>query len=61
VTEDALRRAVIFGSAMASFCVEKFSLDALRHLTDEQIRARVEAFRRLSHFEHEEAAVGDAA
>ncbi len=61
VTDDNLRRAVIFGSAMASFCVEKFSLDALRELTDEQIKTRVDAFRRLSQFEHEEAILGDTA
>lgn len=61
VTDANLRRAVIHGSAMASFCVEKFSLDALRDLTPEQIRDRVDAFRRLSHFEHEEVSLGDAA
>jgi fructose-1-phosphate kinase PfkB-like protein len=61
VTDANLRRAVIYGSAMASFCVEQFSLDALKDLSDEQIRDRVGAFRRLSHFEYEEAVVGNAA
>jgi len=61
VTDANLRRAVIHGSAMASFCVEQFSLDALRDLTQEQLHERVAAFRRLSHFEHEEVPLGDAA
>jgi len=59
VTEQNLRRAVIHGSAMASFCVEQFSLDAIKELSDEQIRRRVEAFRHLSHVEHEEVSLGD--
>ncbi len=57
--EASLRRAVIHGSAMASFCVEKFSLDALRDLTAERISARINAFRRLVHFEQDEVGIGD--
>jgi sugar/nucleoside kinase (ribokinase family) len=60
VNDQNLRRAVIHGSAMASFCVEKFSLDALKDLTAEQIRTRVDAFRNLSHFDHEEVSLDDA-
>ncbi len=54
VTEQNLRRAVIHGSALASFCVEQFSLDALKDLSPLDINARVDAFRRISHFEHDE-------
>ncbi len=61
VTDANLRRAVIYGSAMASFCVEQFSLDAIRDLSQEQIRERVESLKKLSHFEHEEVSLGDAA
>lgn len=61
VTDANLRRAVVYGSAMASFCVEQFSLDAIRDLSQEQIRERVDAFRKLSHFEHEEVSLGDTA
>ncbi len=46
--KDALKRAVIYGSAMASFCVEKFGPHRLVGLTDEEIRRRAEAFRELS-------------
>jgi sugar/nucleoside kinase (ribokinase family) len=61
ISEAALRRAVVYGSAMASFCVEQFSLDALKDLTEQQIRDRVGAFRRLSFFEHVEVEFGNTA
>ena len=46
-----LRRAVIYGSVLASFNVEAFSLERLRTLTKEEIRARYEIFRAMSSFE----------
>jgi sugar/nucleoside kinase (ribokinase family) len=49
--EAALRRAVIMGSTLASFCVEDFSLDRLRRLTRPEIEARYRLFRQLTHFE----------
>jgi sugar/nucleoside kinase (ribokinase family) len=49
--EQALRRAVIMGSTLASFCVEKFSLDRLLKLTRAEIDQRFGLFRRLTHFE----------
>lgn len=55
----ALRRAVIHGAAVASFTVERFSLDRLRSLTAEEVRGRVAQMRRLTHFDEE--AVLDAA
>ncbi len=45
------RRAIIFGSVLASFTVEKFSLDRLREITLNDIRERYRAFRALTHFE----------
>jgi sugar/nucleoside kinase (ribokinase family) len=42
-----MKRAVIYGSAMASFCVEKFSIEALKELTPEVIDARVKQFAAL--------------
>ena len=47
----ALRRAVIYGSVLASFNVEAFSLERLRTLTKEQIKARYEVFRAMSAFD----------
>jgi cytidine kinase len=46
-----LRRAVIYGSVLASFNVEAFSLERLRTLTMEEIRARYEVFRAMSSFD----------
>ena len=48
---DALRRAVIMGSTLASFCVEAFSLDRLLTLTRPEIDARFRLFKRLTTFE----------
>ncbi len=47
----ALRKAIIFGSVMASFNVEKFSLERLRELTFTEVRLRYNEFRRLTHFD----------
>jgi sugar/nucleoside kinase (ribokinase family) len=49
--EDSLRRAVIMGSTLASFCVEAFSLDRLLTLTRPEIDERFRLFKRLTHFE----------
>lgn len=46
-----LRQAVIYGSVVASFNVEAFSLDRLRRLTDEEIHDRYKMFRVMSQFE----------
>ncbi|HZS38724.1 MAG TPA: PfkB family carbohydrate kinase [Polyangia bacterium] len=48
---QAVRRAMFYGSVMASFCVEAFSLDRLRNLTQSEIEGRYRAFRDLTHFE----------
>ena len=47
----ALRRAVIMGRTLASFCVEAFSLDRLVRLTRPEIDARFRLFKELTHFE----------
>jgi sugar/nucleoside kinase (ribokinase family) len=49
--ERHLRRAIIYGSVMASYNVEAFSLDRLRSLTEAEISARSKAFKELTHFE----------
>ena len=46
-----LRQATVVGCVMASFCVEDFSLDALRELDHDQIEQRFEKFQRLVNFE----------
>lgn len=51
VTDKEFRRAIIFGSVLASFTVEKFSLDRLREISIADIQDRYQAFRTLTHFE----------
>jgi sugar/nucleoside kinase (ribokinase family) len=46
-----LRKAMIYGSVLASFCVEAFSLERLRKLTLEEINQRYELFKLMSQFE----------
>jgi sugar/nucleoside kinase (ribokinase family) len=46
-----LRKAMIYGSVMASFCVEAFSLERLRKLSMEEIASRYETFKLMSQFE----------
>jgi len=48
--ETALRQAVIYGCALASFVVERFGPERLLGLTPEEIARRVAAFRRLTFF-----------
>ena len=45
---ENLKRAVIYGSAMASFCVEEFSIEKLKHLSPEMIKERVNKFVEIS-------------
>jgi sugar/nucleoside kinase (ribokinase family) len=48
---EAVRQAIIFGSVMASFTVEAFSLDRLKILDYKEIEARFRSFKQLTHFE----------
>jgi sugar/nucleoside kinase (ribokinase family) len=46
-----MKRAIIFGSAMASFCVERFGTERLRELSKVEIDARVQQFIDLTQIE----------
>lgn len=48
---ENLKRALIYGSAMASFCVEKFGVERIVNLTREEIEERVSEFVKLSVFQ----------
>ncbi len=50
-SEENLKRAVIYGSTLASFCVEKFSVEGIADLTYLQIQDRFREFRELSRFD----------
>lgn len=47
---ENIKRAIIYGSAMASFCVEKFSTKGLEDLSYLQIQDRFREFRKISSF-----------
>lgn len=44
ISFDNMKRAIIFGSTMASFCVEKFGTERLKTLTDKEVQDRVGSF-----------------
>jgi sugar/nucleoside kinase (ribokinase family) len=46
--EAVLRRAMVYGSTLASFCVEMFGTDRVSRLTREEIDERFEEFRRIT-------------
>jgi len=48
--ESAVRQAIVFGSVMASFAVEKFSLDRLKDLSYQDVQDRFRKFRLLTEF-----------
>jgi sugar/nucleoside kinase (ribokinase family) len=51
LSEANLRRAVVYGSTMASFAVEDFGLRRLLRLTEGEIAARYREFKELTHFD----------
>ncbi len=48
---ENMKRAVIYGSAMASYCVEKFGPQRLKELTEQEIEDRVQVFIELVDFD----------
>ena len=55
-TDAGLRRAIIYGSVMASFIVEEFGCERLRRVTHAEIAERFRHFKQLTHFEEVEFA-----
>ena len=53
ISFDNMKRAIIFGSGMASFCVEKFGTEKLIGLTKKEVDERVQEFVDLVQFEIE--------
>jgi sugar/nucleoside kinase (ribokinase family) len=51
ISFDNMKRAIIFGSAMASFCVEKFGTERLVKLSQEEVDERVQEFIDLVQFD----------
>ena len=53
ISFENMKRAIIVGSAMASFCVEKFGPTRLKEITKEDIDRRMQQFKELVNFEIE--------
>ena len=49
--EADMRRAVVYGSVMGSFAVERFSVDRFKELSMDEVEERVRAFREMTVFE----------
>lgn len=48
---ENMKRAIIAGSALASFCVEKFGTEKLESITKQEIEARIDQFVKLTDFD----------
>jgi sugar/nucleoside kinase (ribokinase family) len=53
ISFENMKRAIIVGSAMASFCVEKFGPERLKEVSREDINNRIQQFVHLSNFDIE--------
>ncbi len=52
ISFENMKNAIIVGSALASFCVEKFGPEKMREITQQDIDARVQQFVQLVNFQH---------
>ena len=53
ISFENMKNAVIYGSNLASFCVEKFGTERMENLTKEEVHKRLQSFRELTQFEIE--------
>jgi len=51
LSEAGLRRALVYGSVMASFAVEEFGLSRLLRLQAQEIEGRFQEFKSMTHFD----------
>ena len=51
ISFENMKRAIIYGSAMASFCVEKFGTERIANLTQAEVEERVQQFINLVQFD----------
>ncbi|MCH2034135.1 MAG: PfkB family carbohydrate kinase [Tenacibaculum sp.] len=50
---ENMKNAIIYGSNLASFCVEKFGTQRMEELTKTEVQSRLEAFKKLTQFDIE--------
>ncbi len=51
ISFENMKNAIIYGSNLASFCVEKFGTERLQELTNIEVKDRLEAFKKLTQFD----------
>lgn len=51
ISFENMKNAIIYGSNLASFCVEKFGTQRMEALTSEEVQARLKAFKELTQFD----------
>ena len=51
ISFENMKSAIIYGSNLASFCVEKFGTERLQELTNIEVKERLEAFKELTQFD----------
>ena len=51
ISFENMKRAIVYGSAMASFCVEKFGTERLMDLSETELADRVAEFKELAGFD----------
>ena len=53
VSFDNMKNAIIYGSTLASFCVEKFGTERMEALSNEDVKSRLQQFKALTHYDIE--------
>ncbi|WP_334056514.1 PfkB family carbohydrate kinase [Polaribacter sp. P097] len=53
ISFENMKNAIIYGSNLASFCVEKFGTERMQELTKEEVKSRLQAFKELTQFDIE--------
>ncbi|AZJ34774.1 MULTISPECIES: PfkB family carbohydrate kinase [Tenacibaculum] len=51
ISFENMKSAIIYGSNLASFCVEKFGTQRMEELTSEEVQVRLKAFKELTQFD----------
>lgn len=53
VSFESMKNAIVYGSNLASFCVEKFGTQRMEELKSDEVRGRLQAFKELTQFDIE--------
>ncbi|WP_435414569.1 PfkB family carbohydrate kinase [Polaribacter aestuariivivens] len=51
ISFENMKNAIIYGSNLASFCVEKFGTERMQELTKDEVKTRLQAFKDLTQFD----------